>query len=105
MKIYRPADTVLPAFTDEALRAETGFMGEVAALLLTLPPEYRQPHQAELAARTIRVCRRPVGVSSMPEAETIDTGRDEAAIIADEIRAQLAAGVVTLAQYQTRLLH
>lgn len=62
MKRYEPAATVLPEYTDEALRSEAFYKGDVAALLLTVPAEFRQPVEVEANRRTRRIVDTPYGL-------------------------------------------
>lgn len=93
MTVYHPAPQVLPEYTDESLSDPQSEFGRgFAALLLTIPAEYRQSAMAEVAKRTTqmrpyRAAGRTVG--SFAVFETVDTGRDENAAVIAEIRTQL----------------
>ncbi len=54
MTTYRPAAEILPESTDEDLRSGRFFGPDVAALLLRVPAELRQPVEAEVNRRAYR---------------------------------------------------
>lgn len=81
--IYQPME-VLPAFTDERIRATYG--PEEAAQLLLLPVEYRQAAEIEVARRTLRTEWRGWQASVVRIGDASEARR---AVVA-EIRAQLA---------------
>lgn len=92
MTTYLPAAVVLPEYTDESLGSPQSEFGRgLAALLLTIPAEYRQSAMAEVAKRTSREHSTDSTNSGvrMIMIEIIDTGRDEHAAVVAEIRAQL----------------
>lgn len=89
MTAYQPLP-VLPAFTDESLSDPQSEYGRgLAALLLTIPAEYRQSAMAEVIRRTTKTTYIDALGGKMAMSKTIDTGRDEHAAVIAEIRAQL----------------
>ncbi len=86
MTYYQPAVTVLPECTDEALRANTVYQGEVADLLLRVPDVWRQPVEAEVRSRAYRT--RFVDTAGGPMAVK-DAVRD-----VDEVRREVVAEVL-----------
>jgi hypothetical protein len=85
VKIYYPAATILPEYTDERLNGpDTPYKGEVRELLLTIPAAYRQAAMVEEYART-------VGVAGEGDEVIEDIRATQRAVIA-EIQAQLSGG-------------
>lgn len=84
MTTYEPATAVLAEYSDAALLAASGFKGDVAETLLSLPPEYRQPCEVETIRRTTRQD------SGDGPVEFTDNPHEVRREVAAEIRAQLA---------------
>lgn len=91
MTHYEPAATVLPYFTDECLHNGTTYGPKVAATLLRVPPEYRQPVEAEATARSSRIVTVGGFLTSEPTADIHEVRRQVVA----EVLAQLDREGVT----------
>jgi hypothetical protein len=91
MTAYQPAAEILPVLTDEALTAEAYYKNDIAALLLTIPAEYRQPCEAEVHRRSTRTTyvKSSTG-KDRPMDEPIADAHEVRTQVVAEIRAQLA---------------